>query len=722
MLTSADTGPQWRISDLCDLIETYLDSQQVKEVYRAYLLGAEAHEGQVRRSGEPYIFHPVAVAYILGQMRLDAQAICAALLHDVIEDTPITKEHIAQEFGEIVAELVDGVSKLSSMQFETREQAQAANFQKMLLAMSRDLRVIIVKLADRLHNMRTLGSMRREAKQRIARETLEIYAPIANRLGMNTIRIELEELSFATLYPLRYKILLYRTHKVYSKRAEIFQQIHTQLEDQLKKYHLKAQVLRRERHYYGIYTKMREKKLPGSVEKRKTFSAVTDNCAFRIIVENVDTCYRALGIFHNLYKPICDRFRDYIAIPKANGYQSLHTVLFSPHGMLIEVQIRTAAMHEYSEIGIMAKGFLQRDDNTFPQQTTNKWLHDLLQLQESSFDSLDFFNHVKTELFPEEVYVFTPQGRIIQLPQGATALDFAYTIHSDVGNQCIAAKVDNLYVALSTPLSSGQTIEVITAVWARPNPSWLDFVVSARARSCIRHFLRNLEYEEAVLLGKRMLDKELALYKLSVDKLTTEETNHLVKTYKVHNLNTLLAEIGLGKRMAVLVARLFDHSTQAQSSSHIGLNGKTKPLTIRGTEGILVTLSHCCRPIPGDEIVGYLQKGRGIIIHTAECKNAEEYNRRGERWLSVEWEPGIEGEFLVDIQVEVQDQRGVLALVATAISKMDSNIESVSNQKREGLHSTIRFCISVRNRSHLAAIIRHLRRLEAVTRIQRLHT
>lgn len=715
------------VSDLCDLLKTYLEPSQVKEIYRAYLFSAQAHDGQTRKSGEPYIFHPLAVAYILGQMHMDTQTLCAALLHDVIEDTYVSKENLVCEFGEQIAELVDGVSKLSSMHFKTREQAQAESFRKMLLAMNRDIRVIIVKLADRLHNMRTLEAMKPASQQRIARETLEIYAPIANRLGMNTVCVELEDLSFATLYPLRHFILAYHLQKVYNKRSNIFQNILTTIEKCLSKYRINAQICRRQKHLYRIYYKMRDKKKVNSANKRKTFFQVTNVCALRIIVDTEDACYRVLGIVHNLYKPICEHFRDYIAIPKTNGYQSLHTVLFSSYGVLIEIQIRTANMHELSETGITAYG-LDHFDNPVNHQEqhcyhpscrrASEWLHGLLEMQKSADNSLEFLEHVKTDLFPDEVYVFTPHGKIMQLPKGATAIDFAYAIHSDVGNRCMAAKIDNQYASLSTPLVSGQTIEVLTATWARPHPSWLNFAISGRARSYIRHFLKNLQYDEAVHLGKRMLDKELAIYSLVVEKLSKEQCSRLLKTFKVENLETLLAEIGLGNRIALIVARQFDPMLESSVGQSTEQKKKIKPLIIKGTDGILVNFARCCRPIPGDEIVGFASAGRGIIIHTASCRHVTEYRQWPEKLVVVEWETGIEGEFLVDILVEVQNRRGVLASVSAGITHMGSNIEHISNENRSE-HSMLTFCISVRNRAHLAAIMRHVRRLENVTRIQR---
>lgn len=713
------------VSELCDLLTTYLQAQEVKEVYRAYLFSAIAHEGQTRKSGGPYIFHPLTAAYILGQMHLDTQTLCAALLHDVIEDTDITKEKLASEFGEQVAELVDGVSKLSSVQFKSREQAQAASFRKMILAMSRDLRVIIIKLADRLHNMRTIGAMKPASRRRIARETLEIYAPIANRLGMNAVRRELQELCFATLYPLRHRVLTQQIQKLYHERTEIFCTIKTIFEEHLAQCNVNATVSRQIKYSYTIYENMREEKAATFNDKRKTFSQITNVCAFRIDTNSIDDCYRVLGIAHNIYKPRYECFKDYIAIPKINGYQSLHTVLVSPHGFLIDIQIGTIAMYELAENGITAHGLYKfNKESDCPHEATNylarpctrEWLHNLLDIQKSTIDSLEFLENVKTDLFPNEVYVFTPKGKIVQLPKNATAIDFAYEIHSEIGNRCIKAKVDNQYVPLSTPLVSGQTVEMFTATWARPKPNWLSFAVSARARSHIRNFLKNLQHEEAVILGKRMLDKELLTYSLSVDKLNEEQCSCLLTTFKVDKLDTLLAKIGLGNTIALIVACQFD--PRPDSSPQFNDNER-KPLIITGTEGMSVMFSRCCSPIPGDDIIGFVSAGRGIVIHAATCKNVTGYRSHPEKLLPVEWESGISGEFVVDICVDVYDRRGVLASVAKALANMDSNIEYVSNENSDGNYSTIKFGIYVRSRVHLAAIMRHVRRLENVNRIRR---
>ncbi|MDM8566599.1 bifunctional (p)ppGpp synthetase/guanosine-3',5'-bis(diphosphate) 3'-pyrophosphohydrolase [Candidatus Halobeggiatoa sp. HSG11] len=701
------------ISKLCKLLEEYLDDSQVKEIYRAYLFSAEAHEGQVRKSGEAYIFHPIAATYILGQMHSDTQTLCAALLHDVIEDTDVTKEELAAEFGKQVAELVDGVSKLSTIEFKTREHAQAASLRKMLLAMNHDIRVIIVKLADRLHNMRTLGAMSPASRRRIAQETLEIYAPIANRLGINIMQSELEELSFAAIYPKRYQILSNRLQKVYKQRFETFNNIKVSIEKQLAKYSVNATIGKRNRNPYRIYFNMCNKKKTSSSNKKRTFLQLMNVCSLRIIVDSKADCYLALGAVHSLYKPMFESFKDYIAIPKNNGYQSIHTLLFSSHGVLIEAQIRTTEMHKLSETGITTYGldhFSSGGDYPNPSyRRASEWLKELLEIRAT--DSIEFLEHVKTDLFPEEVYVFTPSGEIMQLHKGATAIDFAYAIHTDIGNKCTSAKVDGQYVPLSTPLSSGQTVEVFTVKWTRPHPSWLNFAVSAKARSHIRHFLKNLQQDEAVQLGKDMLDKELATYSLHVDSLTEEQSASLLKTFKCDCMEKLLAEIGFGNRIALIVACQFDSAPSLPIE-----NDKPKPLVIKGTENVVVNFASCCHPIPGDDIVAFISTGKGIIIHTAVCKLVAQY--KVEKLQAVEWEVGIEGEFLVDIRVEVNDQRGVLANVATCITNMRSDIERVANENHDG-RSVLKFCISVKSRDHLATIMRHIRRLECVTRVHR---
>jgi len=715
------------ISDLCQLLETYLLSDQVKEVYRAFLYGAEAHDGQTRRSGEPYINHPIAVAYTLGQMHLDVQTLCAALLHDVIEDTKIDKPMLAGEFGSEIAELVDGVSKLNMMHFETREEAQAASFQKMLLAMNRDLRVILVKLADRLHNMRTISYMKRASQRRIARETLEIYAPIAARFGMNRMRIELQDLSFKTLYPWRYSVFAYRVRKLRQKRLEHLKTIQETLQNHLQKRELNAKVQERKRHYYSYYTKVNEHKHTHNADRKKSFAEVSRAFHFIIIVESVDACYRALGVVHNLYKPKIEAFRDHIAIPKINGYQGLHTEILSPYSIPIEIQIRSLDMHEMAEKGITAHDIYQFNQDSDPQtgspvrQRASEWLRGLMDMPKAAQEnSIEFMKQVKRDLFSDEVYVFTPKGKILQLPKGATPIDFAYAVHSDVGDKCIAVKVDNAYASLDVPLKSGQTVAILTAAWARPNPRWLNFAVSARARGHILHYLRTLEQDKAMMLGKRLLNRELSDYDLAIDKLNETQVNLLLKTFKIQDLDTLLSKIGLGDLMAPLVARHLNNTHETVSNCYqLPMNAScSKPLPIKGSEGILVTFARCCRPIPEDDIIGFMSKGKGLTIHRAACKHVD--RSQADKLLAVEWADKLEDEFLVDIHVDVFNQRGVLAIIAAEIANMGSNIETVSSQNLDGMSSEINLCISVRNRNHLADLLRHLRHLDSVKRVHRM--
>lgn len=699
------------ISDLCGALETYLDPEAVKEVYRAYLFGAEAHEGQTRATGEPYIYHPLEVANILAGMRLDKQTIIAAILHDVIEDTPADKEQIATIFGEEVADLVDGVSKLTHLQFQNREEAQAENFRKVLLAMVKDIRVILIKLADRLHNMRTLSIMPPYKRRRISRETLEIFAPIANRLGMNAIKMELENLGFEAYYPARYRVLQNSVIKARGNRKEIIQNIETAIKRRLQQEALTGDVLGREKHLYSIYTKMLHQKL--------SFSDVFDVFGFRILVDKVDTCYRVLGTVHNLYKPVPGRFKDYIAIPKTNGYQSLHTVLFGPYGIPIEIQIRTNEMNEVAESGIAAHWVYKASDSSAGADgRAREWLRSLLEMQKSAGNSLEFLENVKIDLFPDEVYVFTPKGKIIKLPRGATPVDFAFAVHSDVGNTCVAAKVDRRLAPLAIPLHNGQTVEIIATPGASPNPSWLSFVVTGKARSCIRHFLKQLKEEEAIQLGKRLLDKSLSGFNTNLENTSSEVLHQLVQEYQVLNFDKVLEDIGLGNRMAAVVARRLVPHGQQSEDSHSSAD-RSRPLIIKGTEGMVVNFAKCCRPIPGDPIVGFVSSGRGIIIHTDSCRNLQEYRNLPEKWIQVQWEENPVGEFSVEIRVDVANQRGVLATIAAGISETGANIENLEIEEKDGINTSLNFTISVKNRKHLADIMRRIRVMRPVMRINR---
>ncbi|MDT8385205.1 MAG: bifunctional GTP diphosphokinase/guanosine-3',5'-bis pyrophosphate 3'-pyrophosphohydrolase [Gammaproteobacteria bacterium] len=717
------------IHDLCTLLEGYLEPDQVKEVYRAYLFGAEAHEGQHRLTGEPYIYHPLAVAKILAEMRMDYNTIIAALLHDVIEDTTTAREQLASEFGEEVATLVDGVTKLTQVEFGSKAEAQAENFRKMILAMVKDIRIILIKLADRLHNMRTLGVMRPDKKRRIARETLEIFAPIANRLGMKNICLELEDLCFRAIYPLRYQVLEKAVKQSRGNRKEIIDKIRVSLEERLHSEGMDFQVEGREKHLYSIYQKMRNKGL--------SFNEVFDVFAFRLVVDKVDTCYRVLGIVHNLYKPVPGRFKDYIAIPKANGYQSLHTILFSPYGIPIEVQIRTQDMQRVAEAGIAAHWMYKTGDAT-PGHAT-EWLKGLLELQQNAGNSEEFLENVKIDLFPDAVYVFTPAGDIMTLPRGATALDFAYAVHTDIGNSCVSIMINRRLAPLRNVLHNGETVEVITAPGAKPNPVWLDFVVTGKARANIRHFLKHLHQDEAIGLGQRMLDKALAANDMSWDKVPPERVGQLLEQLNVKSREALYQDISLGNRVASLVARqIADISLgiSGQAKQGAGMKGMfnryapgwlksnsarqgSKPLAIRGTEGSVVTFAKCCHPIPGDPILGFVSAGRGIVIHLRGCKNIREFQNNPERWVDLQWEENVEGTYPVEIRVDTQNQRGVLATVAAVISDLEANIENVSIDERDGRFSSLLFTISVRDRVHLANIIRRVRAIDSVVRIAR---
>lgn len=717
------------VHDLCTLLEGYLEPDQVKEVYRAYLFGAEAHEGQHRLTGEPYIYHPLAVARILAEMRMDYNTIIAALLHDVIEDTTTAREQLASEFSEEVAALVDGVTKLTQVKFGSKAEAQAENFRKMILAMVKDIRIILIKLADRLHNMRTLGVMRPDKKRRIARETLEIFAPIANRLGMKNICLELEDLCFQAMYPLRYKILEKAVKQSRGNRKEIVDKIRLSLEERLHSEGLDLSVEGREKHLFSIYQKMRIKRLG--------FSEVFDVFAFRLVVDKVDTCYRVLGAVHNLFKPVPGRFKDYIAIPKTNGYQSLHTILFSPYGIPIEVQIRTEEMQRVAEAGIAAHWMYKTGDAT-PGHAT-EWLKGLLELQQNAGNSEEFLENVKIDLFPDAVYVFTPAGDILTLPRGATALDFAYAVHTDIGNSCVSIMINRRLAPLRNVLHNGETVEVITAPGAKPNPVWLDFVVSSKARANIRHFLKHLHADEAIGLGQRMLDKALAANAMSWDKVPAEMIDKLLEQLNVKSREALYQDISLGNRVASLVARqiadissgvdggvsegagvkgMFNRYAPEWLKPTSGRQGRT-PLAIRGTEGSVVTFAKCCHPIPGDPILGFVSAGRGIVVHLRGCKNIREFKNNPERWVDLQWEKDVQGTYPVDIRVDTENQRGVLATVAAVISDLESNIENVTIDERDGRFSSLLFTLSVKDRVHLAKIIRRVRGIDSVVRIAR---
>jgi len=706
------------IDDLCSRVGTYYTEEQVEKVRRAYEFGAHAHSGQLRLSGEPYIQHPLEVANILAEMHMDHDTLVAAMLHDVIEDTETGKEKIGTEFGDEVATIVDGLSKLTQIEFETHAEKQASNFQKMLMAMADDIRVILVKLADRLHNMRTLGALAPVKRRRIARETLDIYAPIAQRLGINGIRLELEELGFAALYPMRYRVIKSEIQRIRGNRKEVIGKINNRLKRNLREEHLVAHVVGREKHLYSIYCKMKEKHLP--------FSEVHDVYAFRIIVDSVDTCYRALGVIHGLYKPVPGKFKDYIAIPKANGYQSLHTVLFGPYGVAIEVQIRTNEMDQVAEAGIAAHWLYKSGGSAAKSahKRAREWLRGVLEIHSQTGDSQEFLEHVKVDLFPNEIYVFTPKGEILELPRGATAVDLAYAIHTDIGNTCVACRINRRLAPLQTPLETGQTIEIVTAPGARPNPAWLTFVLTSKARATIRHFLKNLQTDEAQTLGKRMLERELEYFSLTIATLVPKRVTATLSNFKLDAIDDLLVEIGLGNRPAPLVARsLAGVQEEAPKPKRrrrlLRKDASPSPLLIHGTEGMVVNFPKCCYPIPGDPIVGILTSGRGIVIHQPSCTNVVESRDRENNWIDVEWAREIDQDFNVELLLTVVNKRGVLATVAAAVADENANIEEVETSERDERSSIMRLVVALKDRKHLADLIRKLRAIKTVARVMR---
>lgn len=691
-------------------LSTYLSSDQVNAVRRAYYYAEQAHDGQLRSSGEHYVTHPLAVATILAEMHMDHQSLMAAMLHDVIEDTGIPKEALVAQFGESVAELVDGVSKLTQMKFGTKAEAQAENFQKMAMAMARDIRVILVKLADRLHNMRTLGALNAEKRRRIAKETLEIYAPIANRLGMNRIYAEFEDLGFKAMYPMRAARIQSAVKSSRGNRKEIVQKIQESIAHCLEREGLPGEVSGREKHLYSIYQKMRG--------KRKAFTEIMDVYAFRIVVDKVDTCYRVLGAVHNLYKPFPGRFKDYIAIPKANGYQSLHTTLFGMHGVPIEIQIRTKEMEELANNGIAAHWLYktEEDGRRNNHARARQWVKGLLELQQNAGNSLEFIENVKIDLFPDEVYVFTPKGRIMELPKGSTPVDFAYAVHTDVGNTCIACRVNRRLAPLSQALESGATVEIISAPNTQPNPNWLNFVVTGKARTHIRHALKQQRREESVSLGARLLSKALDNLGVRYEDISEERLQALLKENHQDERDDLLEEIGLGNRTAHVIARRL-LSTEESAANPLATDG---PLVIRGTEGLVLNYARCCTPIPGDLIVGHLSAGKGMVVHRDSCKNISEFRNNPEKCIPLTWAKDIDSEFNVELRIELAHQRGLIALLAGTISEADANIDKINVDERDGRISVIQLGISVRDRVHLARIIRKLRGLAGVSRITRM--
>ena len=695
------------LPDLTERLQAYLGPEAVAEVERAFHYAKAAHDGQMRKTGHPYITHPTAVAHILAGMRMDPQTLMAALLHDVIEDTGVGKKTLAAEFGADVAELVDGVSKLTTI-FKSRAEAQAENFQKMAMAMARDIRVILVKLADRLHNMRTLGALAWEKKQRIARETLDYYAPIASRLGMNELRMEFEDLAFQALYPMRAERIGRAVQAARGHRKALMEELAAALEKCLASEGIEARVLGREKHLYSIYQKMRL--------KQKAFADIMDVFGFRIIVDRPDTCYRVLGAVHGLYKPLAGRFKDYIAIPKANGYQSLHTTLFGMHGVPIEIQIRTQQMEAVASNGIAGHWLYKSDENSPSQARAREWVKGLLELQQRAGNSLEFIENLKIDLFPDEVYVFTPKGRILELPQRASPVDFAYAVHTDIGNTCVACRVDRRLAPLSVQLQSGQTVEIITSEEARPNPDWLSFVVTGKARSSIRHALKHQKVAESRTLGRRLLNRSLANADTNLSALPSQRISDVLDELGFDTLDDLLEDIGLGNRMAYVVAQHLTQAGNAEAPLTVEHGG---PLAIRGTEGLVVAYGKCCYPLPGEPIVGHLSSGRGLVVHLEVCRNLAELRDRNEAIIPVRWAAEVDGEYSVELRVEVEARKGVIAELAAEITDADANIEKINIAERNAHLSTVMIALLVQDRVHLARIMRRLRRLTPVIGLAR---
>ena len=700
-------------SKLTIILKDYLSQKEIETVWKAYRYSDKAHKGQKRIGGEDYISHPVSVACIASEFHLDAASIQAALLHDVVEDTPSTSDDIEQKFGSQVAKLVDGLSKLDKIHFENDTEAQAENFRKMLLAMSHDVRVILIKLADRLHNMQTLEPLKPSKRKQIAQETSDIYAPIANRLGLNSLYQELEDLSFQYIHPLRYKTILKAIIASRGNRKEIIEKTLKAIEEKLQKSEIKSEITGREKNPASIHRKM--------LKKHTNFSQIDDIYGFRIIVKNLNDCYLTLGALHSLYKPIPGKFKDYIAIPKANGYQSLHTTLFGPFGMPFEIQIRSENMHKLAEAGVAAHWLYKNEDAhvTELQQQTNQWLKRLLEIQTESSDSFEFLEHLKIDLFPDEVYVFSPKGKIFALPKGSTTIDFAYAVHTVVGNSSMAAKVNQDLVPLRTELTTGDHVEIITTSVAKPNPAWLNFVITPKARSQIRLYLRSAETKDLIILGNSMLNNALKAFHVGPALIKKRHWDKLILDYHLDSKDNILIDIALGKRINVMVAHqltgIIDGSKQTRKQTKF-----LDVITIKGSEGMAIKLAICCHPIPGDPILGFIDKDRGLIIHTHDCPGIRKFKLDHEKWVDVEWEPNSDAYFNVNLNLLVINERGVLAKITSVIADSEANIDNISVDEGDGsTFSNLRFIVQVRNRLHLADLIRNLRKIPKINKINR---
>ena len=700
-------------SRLTQLIKTYLPKKEVDKVWEAYRFSEKAHSGQKRRSGEAYISHPVSVACIAARFHLDSQSIQAALLHDVVEDTQVTESDIELKFGKQVSILVTGLSKLDKVEFQDANEAQAENFRKMLLAMTQDVRVMLIKLSDRLHNMQTIQSLEESKKTRIAQETIDIYAPIANRLGLNNLYQELEDLCFEVLHPVRYKTIQKAIKASRGNRKEVIEKISNEISNKLNSVKTKSEITGREKNPASIHRKM--------LEDQTGFNQINDIYAFRIIVNDINDCYLTLGTLHSLYNPIPGKFKDYIAIPKANGYQSLHSTLLGPFGVPVEIQIRTKNMHQLAEAGVAAHWLYKTKDAhvTDLQQKTNQWLKRMLEIQNDSSNSLEFLEHLKVDLFPDEVYVFSPDGKIFALPKNSSTIDFAYAVHSDVGNKAVSAKINQILVPLRTRLSTGDHVEIITSTLAKPNPTWLNFVITGKARSQIRNYLRSAESKDLIFLGEKMLNNALNAFHIHPTAIKKKHWNKLILDYHVESKDEILMDIALGKKVNVMVAHQLTNLMDGVASN----KKQTKMLdviTIKGSDDMAIQLANCCHPIPGDPILGYINKEKGLVIHTHDCQIVNELSLDHDRWVDVEWEPDSEKLFNVRLSVLVVNERGMLGKIASIIADAESNIDNVSLQDMDGSpFATLNFVVQVRHRLHLAELIRNLRKISKVNKITR---
>ena len=699
------------IDALSEKLSDYLEPKQIEQVNKAFEFANEAHSGQFRTSGDPYVSHPIAVANILSSFHMDEDSLSAAMLHDVIEDCGVPKKVIEEQFNKNVANLVDGVSKLDQLNITSRTEAYAENFQKMILAMAKDIRVIVVKLADRLHNMRTIEYLDLEKQKRKAKETLEIYAPIAHRIGMNNVYRELEDRSFKVLYPTRYRQLRTALKKNRGSQKRLLEKIKETLEKKLVDQGIPSCVEGREKHTYSVYRKMKE--------SGRSFEEIMDVCAFKVIVDSADNCYKALGVVHSIFKPIEGRFKDYISIPKSNGYQSIHTVVVGLHGQPIEIQIKTEEMNEMAENGIASHWIYKMGEGTEtnPQQKARRWVADLLEMRDNFESSEEFIESVKTDIFPDEIYVFTPEGEIIQLGEGSTAIDFAYAVHTDIGHHCRACRINRKLAPLSVPLESGQTIEILRDKIPQTSPAWLNFVATSRARNNIRHYLSNLKISEARKLGKKLLDQSLSYQNVKLRHLKKDELREALDALGVRSLNKLLEEIGLGKRVGNVVSRQMISVLNKESNEG---DSSILALEITGTEGLVVNYATCCKPIPGDSVIGHFTSS-GLVVHQERCKNILSVREDPTQCFPVNWHEKLDREFSTDIKILASDETGLLATMASAITSSTTNIESINTQELDLGHVGFTLTLQVKGRDQLATLIRKLKTLKNILSIHRIH-